>query len=134
MLKKINWKALLIGFTWVISLAAVITLMSFIEIKKTENTCKKVEIILPGNQYFIEREEVDQLLNDNNGLLVGRRLANINIQKLEDRLIANPFVECAKVYMDMDGVLHADIKQRQPVLRVLNYTGQDFRRPRSYIV
>jgi cell division protein FtsQ len=126
MLKKINWKALLIGFTWVISLAAVITLMSFIEIKKTENTCKKVEIILPGNQYFIEREEVDQLLNDNNGLLVGRRLANINIQKLEDRLIANPFVECAKVYMDMDGVLHADIKQRQPVLRVLNYTGQDF--------
>lgn len=126
MLKKINWKALLIGFTWVISLAAVITLMSFIEIKKTENTCKKVEIILPGNQYFIEREEVDQLLNDNNGLLVGRRLANINIQKLEDRLIANPFVEYAKVYMDMDGVLHADIKQRQPVLRVLNYTGQDF--------
>ena len=126
MLKKINWKALLIGFTWVISLAAIITLMSFIEIKKTENTCKKVEIILPGNQYFIEREEVDQLLNDNNGLLVGRRLANINIQKLEDRLIANPFVEYAKVYMDMDGVLHADIKQRQPVLRVLNYTGQDF--------
>ncbi len=126
MLKKINWKALLFGFTWVISLASVIALMSFIEIKKATNTCAKVEIILPGNQYFIEREEVDQLLNDNNGLLIGRRLANINLQKLENRLVANPFVEYAKVYMDMDGVLHAKIKQRQPVLRVLNYTGQDF--------
>jgi cell division protein FtsQ len=125
-LKKINWKALLFGFTWVISLASVIALMSFIEIKKATNTCAKVEIILPGNQYFIEREEVDQLLNDNNGLLIGRRLANINLQKLENRLVANPFVEYAKVYMDMDGVLHAKIKQRQPVLRVLNYTGQDF--------
>lgn len=126
MLKRINWRAVLIGFTWVISLAAVITLMSFIEIKKIENTCNKVEIVLPGNQFFIERAEVDQLLSDNNGLLVGRRLANINIQKLEDRLVANPFIEYAKVYYDMNGVIHADIKQREPVLRVLNYTGQDY--------
>jgi cell division protein FtsQ len=126
MLKKINWKAVLIAFTWVISISAVITLMSFIEVKKGENTCNKVEIILSGNQFFIEKSEVDQLLSDNNGLLVGRRLANINIQKLEDKLVANPFIEYAKVYLDMNGIIHADIKQREPILRVLTYAGQDF--------
>jgi cell division protein FtsQ len=126
MLKKTNWKAVLIAFTWLISISAVITLMGFIEVKKGENTCNKVEIILSGNQFFIEKSEVDQLLSDNNGLLVGRRLANINIQKLEDKLVANPFIEYAKVYLDMNGVIHADIKQREPILRVLTYAGQDF--------
>jgi cell division protein FtsQ len=126
MLKKTNWKAVLIAFTWLISISAVITLMGFIEVKKGENTCNKVEIILSGNQFFIEKSEVDQLLSDNNGLLVGRRLANINIQKLEDKLVANPFIEYAKVYLDMNGIIHADIKQREPILRVLTYAGQDF--------
>ncbi|MBK0383375.1 cell division protein FtsQ [Pedobacter sp. SD-b] len=126
MFKRINWKAVGIMFVWLLSLSGVITLMSFIKIKKAENTCQKVEVILPGNQFFVERAEIDDILKDKNGLLVGRRLENINIQKLEDKLKANPFIEYAKVYIDMDGVLHADVKQRVPVLRILNMVGQDF--------
>jgi cell division protein FtsQ len=126
MFKRIKWKAVGIAFAWIISLGGVITLMSFIEIKKAENTCEKVEVILPGNQFFVERAEVDEILKDKNGLLIGRRLDNINIQKLEDKLKANPFIEYAKVYIDMDGILHADVKQRVPILRVFNIAGQDF--------
>jgi cell division protein FtsQ len=126
MLKRINWRAVLISFVWIISLSGLIVLMSFIEIKKAEVNCEKVEIILPGNQFFIERAEVDEILNYKNGLLVGRRLNGVNIQDLEDKLKANPFIEYAKVYIDMDGIIHADIKQRVPVLRVLNLSGQDF--------
>jgi cell division protein FtsQ len=126
MFKRINWKAAGVAFAWIISLSGVITLMSFIEIKKTENTCQKVEVILPGNQFFVERAEVDEILKDKNGLLIGRRLENINIQKLEDKLKANPFIEYAKVYVDMDGIIHADVKQRVPILRIFNIAGQDF--------
>jgi cell division protein FtsQ len=126
MLKRINWRAVLIGLAWVVSLSSIIVLMSFIEIKKSERTCEKVQVILPGNQFFIERAEVDQILTYKNGLLVGRRLSGINIQDLENKLKANPFIEYAKVYIDMNGVLHADIKQRVPVLRIFNLSGQDF--------
>jgi cell division protein FtsQ len=126
MLRRINWRAVLISFVWLISLAGLITLMSFIEIKKSEITCTKVEVILPGNQFFIERAEVDEILKLNNRVLVGRKLNNLDIQSLEDKLNANPFIEYAKVYIDMDGVIHADVKQRVPVLRVLNLAGQDF--------
>ncbi len=126
MLKKIDWRAVLTTFIWMLSLSGLVVLMSFIEIKKSETTCAKVEVILPGNQFFIERAEVDEILKEKNGLLMGRRLSGINIQTLEDKLKANPFIEYAKVYADMDGVIHADIKQRVPVLRVLNRAGQDF--------
>lgn len=126
MLKRINWRAVLITTIWVISLSGLITLMSFIEIKKGEQTCNKVQVILPGNQFFIERAEIDDILNSKSGILVGRRLEGINIQNLENRLKANPFIEYAKVYVDMDGILHADVRQRVPILRVFNMTGQDF--------
>lgn len=126
MLKKINWRLVFTVFAWTLSLGGLFALMGFIEIKKAENTCKKVQVILPGNQFFIERAEVDEILKKRNGLLVGRRINTINIQNLEDRLKANPFIEYAKVYIDMDGVIHADIKQRVPVVRVLNMAGQDY--------
>src|SRR6476659_6752458 len=101
MLKRINWRAVFITTIWIISLGGLITLMSFIEIKKDEQTCSKVQVILPGNQFFIERAEIDDILNSKNGMLVGRRLDGINIQNLENRLKANPFIEYAKVYIDM---------------------------------
>lgn len=126
MLKRINWRAVFITIIWVLSLGGLITLMSFIEVKKAETTCKKINVILPGNQFFIERSEVDAILNENGALLVGRRLEGINIQDLENKLKANPFIEYAKVYLDMDGVLHANIKQRVPILRIFNLSGQDF--------
>jgi cell division protein FtsQ len=126
MLKRINWKSVFVTFIWILSLSSLIVLMSFIEIKKVENTCTKVEVVLPGNQFFIERAEIDEILKSKNGLLVGRRLSGIDIQYLEDKLKANPFIEYAKVYIDMNGVIHADVKQRVPVLRILNMAGQDF--------
>ena len=126
MLKKINWRFVFTCFAWVFSLSALFALMGFIEVKKAEATCKNVQVVLPGNQFFIERAEIDEILKENNGLLVGRRINNINIQDLEDRLKANPFIEYAKVYIDMNGVIHTDVKQRVPVLRVLNMAGQDF--------
>ncbi|HET8828372.1 MAG TPA: cell division protein FtsQ [Pelobium sp.] len=100
--------------------------MGFIEVKKAEATCKNVQVVLPGNQFFIERAEIDEILKENNGLLIGRRINNINIQDLENSLKANPFIEYAKVYIDMNGIIHTDVKQRVPVLRVLNIAGQDF--------
>lgn len=126
MFKKINWRSVFICFAWVLSLSSLVVLMGFIEVKKAEATCKNVQVVLPGNQFFIERAEIDEILKENNGLLVGRRINNINIQDLENRLKANPFIEYAKVYIDMNGIIHTDVKQRVPVLRVLNIAGQDF--------
>jgi len=126
MLKKINWRAILFGFLWLISLSGIITLMSFIEIKKSTLKCKDVKVLLPGQFNFIERDEVDRILMENGGAMVGKDLNDINIHKLENALKANPFIEFAKVYADMTGVIHIQIKQRVPVLRVVNMANLHF--------
>lgn len=126
MLKKINWHLVFSTFAWVISLSGLFALMSFIEKEKTELTCNAVKVLLPGNQFFIEQAEVYEILNANNKKLVGKRLCYLNLQNLEDKLKANPFILFAKVYADMDGIIHAEIKQRVPILRIFNNAGQDF--------
>jgi cell division protein FtsQ len=126
MFKKSIWRSILVGLAWFISIGGVIVLMSFIEIKKAEVVCKDVKVYIPGNQYFIDREEVDQILQVSSHTLIGRRIDHINIHQLENKLKANPFIEFAKVYVDMDGVLRVEVSQRQPIMRIMNRFDQDF--------
>ncbi|WP_293741858.1 cell division protein FtsQ [uncultured Pedobacter sp.] len=126
MLKRINWSAIFTGFAWLISLAGVVVLLSFINVKKQTVKCKDVKILIPGADNFIEREEIDAILKEDQGVLLGRNIENINIHNIEKKLQSNPYIGFAKVYVDMDGVLHIEVKQRQPILRILNENGQDF--------
>jgi cell division protein FtsQ len=100
--------------------------MSFIEVKKASQKCKDLKVILPGRNNFIERNEIDRILMDAGGALIGRDLRDINIHKLENSLKSNPFIEFAKVYVDMDGVIHAEVRQRQPILRLINRANVQF--------
>jgi len=126
MFKKRIWKHILIGCAWVISLGGLVVLMGFIEFKKAGVFCKEVKVYIPGNQYFIDREEVDNILKVHRHQLVGRNMESINLHSLENRLRANPFIQSAKVYADMDGIIKVEISQRQPIIRIMNQFDQDF--------
>jgi len=126
MLKRINWKAVLYGSIWTICLSALVVLMSLIEVKKHDLRCINVKVLIPGSRSFIDRAQIDSILLAQQGPLVGRWLNRINIHLLENKLKANPFIEMAKIYVDMDGIIHVQIEQREPVLRILNLTNQDF--------
>ncbi|MGN6638537.1 MAG: cell division protein FtsQ/DivIB [Mucilaginibacter sp.] len=126
MFKKRIWRNILIGFTWAVSLGGLIVLMSFIEFKKAGVYCKGVKIYIPGNQYFIDKQEVDNILKIHKHQLIGRNMESINLHALENKLKANPFIQSAMVYADMDGIIRVEINQRQPVLRVINQFDQNF--------
>lgn len=126
MLKRFNWSAIFTAFAWLISLAGVVVLLSFIDVKKQTVVCTNVKILIPGADNFIEREEVDAILRQDQGVLLGRNLEKINIHQIEKKLRSNPYIGFAKVYVDMDGVVNIEIKQRQPILRIINSNGQDF--------
>ena len=126
MLKKINWKLIFYCFTWIVCLSGLVVLMGFISIKKTKQKCTDMKVMLPGNNNFIERDEVDRILLESSGTLVGRNLDEINIHKLENILKANPFIEYAKVFADMNGIIHIDIRQRKPLIRIINMANVNF--------
>src|SRR5690606_34964027 len=120
MLKRIKWRLVGYGFIWMISLAGLFASMSFINLKKGETSYSDLKVIIEGSNNFIEREEVDEILFKQGGDIIGNKLTNINMQLLEKALKANPFIEHARVFADMNGLMHIDIKQRKPVLRIIN--------------
>ncbi len=126
MLKKINWRLVLYGFVWAVCLIGLVVLMSFIGIKKNTQKCTDLKVMLPGNNNFIERDEVDRILLESDGPLIGRNMESINIHKLENVLKSNPFIEYAKVFADMNGVIHVDIRQRKPLIRIINRANVNF--------
>ncbi|SEM99885.1 cell division protein FtsQ [bacterium A37T11] len=125
-LKHTNWQAVVNGIIWIISLAGLVTLMSFIGIKSKQSVCTNVRVIIPGEQSFVERADIDQLLKKQHGALVGRSLQNIPVHTIESELKSNPFVEKVLVYMDMDGVINIQISQREARIRIINQAGADF--------
>jgi cell division protein FtsQ len=126
MLKRINWKLVFKVFVWVVCLSGTVVLMSFVGIKQKTVTCKNIKILIPGADNFIEREEIDAILRQSQGNLIGRQLAGINLEDIEKSIKANPYIAFATVYADMDGVIHIEIQQRQPILRVINSNDQDY--------
>jgi cell division protein FtsQ len=95
-------------------------------VEKASQKCKDLKVILPGRNNFIERNEVDKILLEASGALIGKDLRDINIHSLENSLRNNPFIEFAKVYADMDGIIHVEIKQRLPILRIINRANVQF--------
>lgn len=126
MFKGINWKMIFKCFAWAVCLSGIVVLMSFVGIKKHTVTITNIKILIPGADNFIEREEIDAVLKQSQGSLIGRKLEQINLQDIEKKIKSNPYIAKATVYADMDGVIHIEIKQRQPILRVINTGNQDY--------
>lgn len=100
--------------------------MGFINLRKQDQVCKDVKILIPGADNFVEKDEIDVILKESQGTLVGRKLTEINLEEIEQNIKDNPYIGFAKVYADMDGLVHVEIRQRRPVLRIINLNDQDF--------
>lgn len=125
-LKSISWRNVLYGMLWLISLLGLGILLSFISVKSKQYACNDLQIIIPGEQSFIAREDVDRILKEKHGELIGKTLSSIPIHTIEHELKAIPFVEEALVNVDMNGKLIIRVKQREAVVRVINERGDDF--------
>lgn len=126
MFKRIDWKFVFKCFAWIFCLGGIVTLMSFISVKKHTVNVTNIKILIPGADNFIEREEIDAILKQSQGQLIGRKLEDINLHAIEEKIKSNPYIALSTVYADMDGVIHIEISQRQPLLRIISSSGQDF--------
>lgn len=72
--------------------------------------------------YFIDEKDIREIVKKSNP---EKRVGDINIPELEKKLNQLPAVDSANVYLNLNGNLHLDIKQRVPAFR-LNKNGNDF--------
>lgn len=109
-------------FFIVLALAGVGAIMAFSFIKK-DNICSGVELKVIGDEEntFVSKSDIEDLLNSLYVIRPGQtKTSEINTQKLEALIKANPYVTDANCYFVQSGKLIVDVEPKQPVIRVFN--------------
>lgn len=116
-----NWKNILYGVLWVLALSGLVFTLGFVESRQDKVLCKdiRIDINYRSGNFFVEKEDVDRVLYRNDSIL-NKPLKYINVDTLEKAIRKNPFVEDAEVFTDLTGDLRVEVKQRKPVLRIIN--------------
>lgn len=125
---KIDFKKVLHISLRVLIVAGFIASVGFTEHRRSEMQCKEISITVDdslGNS-FVQKEDIRQLISDKFGKLAGKPLGSINISLLEKIIDGNPFVLKAQVFSTVDGKLVIEVKQRTPIVRVINTFHESF--------
>lgn len=124
---KIN-KRLVTATMW--SLAGLVLLVSlgFSGHDQKVMKCKGLRIKVADNtgNFFIEPQDIIDVLNTKGGKIKGSPMQDINIALLEKIVYTNPFVSQAEVYSTIDGYVNIDVWQRNPIIRIINADNEHF--------
>jgi cell division protein FtsQ len=114
---KINWNIV----KGVVLLAIVGFLVAFTH---KRNETKKVRDITiefeEGNNLFMNYEMVNKLLILNGNTVKNLSKTVIDLHRLEANVLSHPMVENATVFLTVNGLLKAKIKQRTPIARIIS--------------
>ena len=113
-MKRFNWT----NIRLILMFSLVIFLFSFTS-KRNENRkiTKSVVVFVGDNAPFISQETVNKLLIEKNGGAQTVAKDKLDLNKLENALNANEMIEKSDVFVSIDGVLKAVVKQKTPIAR-----------------
>ncbi|WP_416444376.1 cell division protein FtsQ/DivIB [Leeuwenhoekiella sp. A16] len=112
---KVNW--------FYIKMLVIVCVAGFLfAFANKRNAVRKIENIkvnFEGDQnLFITEDAVNKLLIQSDVALTGKGKEILVLKELEDKLDANAMIYDADVYITVDGVIGANVKQRKPLARI----------------
>ncbi len=116
-MKKINWTTIRL----VLMFGVVIFLFSFASTRNGNRKLTGTKItFVEENNPFVKQETVNKLLIEKNGEALPIRKDKLDLNKLENAVNANQMIEKSDVFVTIDGVLKAVVKQKTPIARVFD--------------
>ena len=119
-MKLFNWT----NIRLVLMFSLVIFLFSFTSKRNEGRKISKMTVVFVGdNAPFVSQETVNKLLIENNKDAKSIGKDKLDLNKLEKALNAQEMIEKSEVFISIDGVLKAIVKQKTPIARV--FDGED---------
>jgi cell division protein FtsQ len=127
-MKKINLKKIVTFVLWIIGLSGLLASLAFVS-KKEKNVVVENLLVSVSNtevNTFIDEEDVKDFFNERKDSILKTSIKNLNVNLLEKVLNSHPAVENADVAVDINGDVSVDVKQRNPLVRVVNLDGESY--------
>lgn len=107
---------------WSVLLAGLIVCLGFVGRKEDQLTCKSLDITIeddPDN-FFVQAEDVRQLIHERGDSVIHQPVSTLNVPELEAVLNSHAAIAKAEVYITIDGKFNVKIKQRKPIIRIID--------------
>ncbi|MBN2173244.1 MAG: hypothetical protein JW731_03880 [Bacteroidales bacterium] len=113
---------------WIALISGIFALVGFIDAEHKKISCKDVDILIDyqNGDPLVFKHEVELVLNKQFDTLVGRKFNDIDLPRLENRLRDIPAVEKADIYTTITGSLKVRIKQRTPILKLIDRKNENY--------
>lgn len=112
---KINWDYIKFGFL----IFLIGFLFAFSSQRNSQRLLVSKEVVfLEDNNHFISYSAVNKLLIQNHEGVTSITKDILDLNEMEHRLNKNPMISQGEVFVTVEGVLGATIKQRKPIARV----------------
>ncbi|PKP25896.1 MAG: hypothetical protein CVU03_06070 [Bacteroidetes bacterium HGW-Bacteroidetes-2] len=112
---KINWDYIKLSTLAIL----VVFLFAFSSNRNSNRNLKGKEVFfVEDDNHFITLDMVNKLLIQNNEKVTSIGKETLDLNAMERRLNNNPMISKAEVYVTIDGILGAKVKQRKPIARV----------------
>ena len=109
---RFNWGKILL----VVSLIFSIGVLYASNLKNNSRIINKIHVkIIPNSSYFISADSIRNTINKH----ILKYKDSISLSKIELEIDKNTYVEKSQVYMKIGQELNVDIKQKEPIARVI---------------
>jgi len=113
---------------WILLVAGAGVVVGFAEVEHYSKPCAKVVVSIDygAADVLITKKDIDSLILKSAGMLIGKPLGYINTASIEGAIRKEAYVAKVKVFESNEGSLFIQIRQREPLLRIINRKYESF--------
>ena len=121
-------KKILIISGWILIVCFVSFLIFMVNKRQKDLVCIRLTITLDTVQEipFINKVQLEKLIKDSVGGIIGKPVNDINIRKIDKVLSRIPYLKDVTVYNTLQGEIKIDLKERKPLVHVFNKRNESF--------
>lgn len=127
--QRIQWRKLLRMSAWVLLAAGTGVVLIAARQQHLSATCSatKINIDRSNDMFFVDEQDIEQIIAGFCGdSLQSTKMYELDFARLETQIEQNPYVLRTEIFSPEMGQLQVNVKQRQPLMRVINSSGVSY--------
>jgi cell division protein FtsQ len=113
---------------WVFTLTYLIVVFGFVDNRYEDQLCNRIKIAIKDstNTRFLTDREIIRKIDREGIKYLGLKLNELSLSGIENAVKSNQLVKDCKAYTGINGILHVDILQRKPLVRIIEADNRSY--------
>jgi cell division protein FtsQ len=121
-----KWKDILSILKWVLLIGYLVVILGFVKNEHQTLHCKNLSYIIDKKHAFVDTSDIFNILTQDSMYPLGYKTRDISVNQIEDAVEMHPAIQNSEAFLQLDGSLFIEVKQRNPVMRVITVSNMHY--------